>query len=178
MEQSISQLIHTVRDLQQRCWQPVSIIDMPDIQWQIKPLGSYTMSHQGYNDQWGCTLTANNKNWFSGGKDDKCNSKEVNKDNTLPKDGQSQQYNHSTPQTRGTRRRKIRNEEERNAPPVKHVQSTKHPEGNTTAEKGSPYYRNFPSPDNATYMILIVTAMLMLDFKTLTSSAIQIPSSR
>ncbi len=36
----------------------------------------------------------------------------------------------------------------------------------------------FPSPDNATYMVLIVTAMLMLDSKTLTSSAIQIPSSR
>jgi hypothetical protein len=30
----------------------------------------------------------------------------------------------------------------------------------------------FPSPDNATYMILIVTAMLMLDSKTLMSSAI------
>jgi hypothetical protein len=36
----------------------------------------------------------------------------------------------------------------------------------------------FPSPNNATYMILIVTAMLMLDSKTLTSSAIQILSSR
>jgi hypothetical protein len=36
----------------------------------------------------------------------------------------------------------------------------------------------FPCPDDATYVILIVTAMLMLDFKTLMSSAIQIPSSR
>jgi hypothetical protein len=36
----------------------------------------------------------------------------------------------------------------------------------------------FPSPNDATYMILMVTAMLMLDSKTLTSSAIQIPSSR
>jgi hypothetical protein len=36
----------------------------------------------------------------------------------------------------------------------------------------------FPSPDDTTYMILIVTAMLMLDFKTLMSSAIRIPSSR
>jgi hypothetical protein len=32
MEQSISQLIHAVRGLQQRWWQPVSIIDMLDIQ--------------------------------------------------------------------------------------------------------------------------------------------------
>ncbi len=61
-----------------------------------------------------------------------------------PRDGRLQQYNNSTPHMRGTRSRKIRNEEERNAHPVKCVQSTKHPEGNTTAEKGSPYYRNFP----------------------------------
>ncbi len=32
IEQSISQLIHAVRGLQQRWWQPLSIIDMPDIQ--------------------------------------------------------------------------------------------------------------------------------------------------
>jgi hypothetical protein len=70
--------------------------------------------------------------------------KEVNKDNKMPRDGPLQQYTDSTPQTRGTRRRKIRNEEERNAHPVKHVQRTKHLEGNTTAKKGSPYYRNFP----------------------------------
>jgi hypothetical protein len=31
----------------------------------------------------------------------------------------------------------------------------------------------FPSPANATYILLIVTAMVMLDSKTLTSSAIQ-----
>ncbi len=61
MEQSISQLIHAVRDLQQRCWQPISIIDMLDTQQQIEPLGTYTMSHQRYNDEWGYTLTANNK---------------------------------------------------------------------------------------------------------------------
>jgi hypothetical protein len=36
----------------------------------------------------------------------------------------------------------------------------------------------FPTPNDATYMILIVTAMLMPAFKTLMSSAIQIPSSR
>ncbi len=41
MEQSISQLIQAVRGLQQRWWQPVSIIDMPDIQQQFEPLGSY-----------------------------------------------------------------------------------------------------------------------------------------
>ncbi len=74
---------------------------------------------------------------------DKRDTEEANKDNTTPRDGRLQQYNNSTPRRRGTRRRKIRNEEERNAHPVKHVQSTKHPEGNTTAEKGSLYYRNF-----------------------------------
>jgi hypothetical protein len=67
----------------------------------------------------------------------------VNKDNTMPRDGCLQQYNDFTPQTRGTRRRKIRDEEIRNARLLKHVQTTKHPEGNTMAEKGSPYYRNF-----------------------------------
>jgi hypothetical protein len=61
MEQSISQLKHAVRDLQQRFWQPMSIIDMPDMQQPIEFLGSYTMSHQDNNDKWGCTLTANNK---------------------------------------------------------------------------------------------------------------------
>jgi hypothetical protein len=88
-------------------------------------------------------LTANDESRFSGGEDDKRNSEEVNKDNTMPRDGQSQQYNKSTPQTRGTRRRKIRHEEERNDRMVKPIQSTKDPEGNTMAEKGSPYYRNF-----------------------------------
>jgi hypothetical protein len=62
----------------------------------------------------------------------------------MPRDGRSQQYNNSIPQTRGTRRRKMRDEENRNAHPLKCVQTTKHPEGNTTAGKGSPYYRNFP----------------------------------
>jgi hypothetical protein len=85
------------------------------------------MSHQEYNDKWGCTLIANDESGFSSGEDDKRNSEEVNKDNTMPRDGQSQQYNDSTPQTRGIRRRKIRNEEEQNACPVKCVQSTKHP---------------------------------------------------
>jgi hypothetical protein len=46
------------------------IIDMPDIQQQIKPLGFYTMSHQGCDDKWGCTLTANDESQFSGGEDD------------------------------------------------------------------------------------------------------------
>jgi hypothetical protein len=108
---------------------------------QFKPLGSYTMSHQEYNDKWGCTLTANNESQFSSGKDDEYNLEEVSKDNTMPRDGRSQQYNDSTPQTRGTRRRKIRNEEKWNAYPVKRVQSTKNPEGNTTAEKGTLYYQ-------------------------------------
>jgi hypothetical protein len=102
------------------------------------------MSCQEKNDKWGCTLPTNNKSQFSSGGNDERNSKEVNKDNTMPRDGRLQQYNDSTPQRRGARRRKIRNEEERNAHLVKRVQSTKHPEGNTTAEKGSPYYRNFP----------------------------------
>ncbi len=87
----------------------------------FKPLGSYTMSHQEYNDEWGCTSTANNESQFCGGKDDKRNLEEVNKDYTMPRDGGLQQYNDSTPQTRGTRRRKIRNEEIWNAHPVKCV---------------------------------------------------------
>jgi ubiquitin C-terminal hydrolase len=62
----------------------------------------------------------------------------------MPSNGQSQQYNNSTPQTRGTRRRKMRDEENQNAHSLKRVQTTKHPEGNTMAEKGSPYDRNFP----------------------------------
>jgi ubiquitin C-terminal hydrolase len=37
----------------------------------------------------------------------------------------------------------MRDEENRNARLLKRVQTTKHPEGNTTAEKESPYYRNF-----------------------------------
>ncbi len=41
MEQSISQLKHNVRDLQQRSWQPMLIINMPDMQQPIKFLGSY-----------------------------------------------------------------------------------------------------------------------------------------
>jgi hypothetical protein len=61
MEQSISQLKHTVRDLQQRSWQPMSIIHMPDMQRPIKFLGPYMMSHQDNDNQWGCTSTANNK---------------------------------------------------------------------------------------------------------------------
>ncbi len=72
------------------------------------------------------------------------NALQVNEENTMPSDGQLQQYDNSTPQTRGTRRRKMRDEENRNARPLKRVQTTKHPEGNTTADKGSPYYRNFP----------------------------------
>jgi hypothetical protein len=44
---------------------------------------------------------------------------------------------------RGTRKRKIRDEDEQIAHLLKPVQSTKDPEGNTMAEKGSPYYRNF-----------------------------------
>ncbi len=38
----------------------------------------------------------------------------------------------------------MRDEENQNAHPLKRVQTTKHPEGNTMADKGSPYYRNFP----------------------------------
>jgi hypothetical protein len=101
------------------------------------------MSHQDNDNEWGCTSTANNESRFSGVEDNKRVADKVNKDYTMPRDGQSQQYNDSTPQTKGTRRRKMRNEENRNACPLKRVQTTKHPEGNTTAEKGSPYYRNF-----------------------------------
>ncbi len=107
MEQSISQLKQAVRDLQQRSWQPMLIIDMPDMQQPIKFLGSYKMSHQVNNNKWGCTSTANDKSGFSGVKDDEHVADKVNTDNTTPRDGQLQQYNKSTPQTRGTRRRKM-----------------------------------------------------------------------
>ncbi len=40
----------------------------------------------------------------------------------------------------------MRDEENQNARLLKRVQITKHPEGNTITEKGSPYYRNFPQP--------------------------------
>jgi hypothetical protein len=63
---------------------------------------------------------------------------EGNKLNSTPIDGRLQQYNASTPQTRGTRRRKIRDEEEQIARQQKLVQTTQHPEGNTTAAKQSP----------------------------------------
>ncbi len=66
------------------------------------------MSHQDNNDKWGCTSTANNKIQFCGVKDDKHIADKVNKDNTMPRNGRTQQYNDSTPQTRGTRRRKMR----------------------------------------------------------------------
>jgi hypothetical protein len=38
---------------------------MLERQQQMEPLGSYTMSPQGYDDEWGCALTANNKIQFS-----------------------------------------------------------------------------------------------------------------
>jgi ubiquitin C-terminal hydrolase len=62
----------------------------------------------------------------------------------MPRDGQSQQYNDSTPQVRGTRRRKMRDKENQIARQLKRVQTTKHPEGNIMADGGSPYYRKFP----------------------------------
>jgi hypothetical protein len=151
----------------------MSIIDMQDMQRPIKFLGSYTMSHQDNDKEWGCTSTANNESWFSGGKDDKRVSDKVNKVNTMPNDGQSHQYNDSTPQTRGTRRRKMRDEEKRNAHPALSIRRE-----TQRLKRGYHIIEIFPSPDDATYMILIVTAMLMLDSKTLTSSAIQIPSYR
>jgi hypothetical protein len=45
-------------------------------------------------------------------------------------------------------------------------------------KRGLQIIENFSSPNNATDLILIVIAMIMLDSKTLMSSAIQIPSSR
>ncbi len=61
MEQSISELNHAVRDLQQRSWQPMLIINVIDMQQPIKFHGSYTMSNQDKDNKWGCTSTANNK---------------------------------------------------------------------------------------------------------------------
>jgi hypothetical protein len=96
------------------------------------------MSHQDNNNKWGCTSTTNNESQYSSVKDHKHIADKVNKDNTMPRDGRLQQYNNSTPQTRRAGRRKMSDEENWNARPLKHVQTTKHPEGNTTAEKGSP----------------------------------------
>jgi hypothetical protein len=96
----------------------------------------------------------------------------------MPRDGGLQQYNNSTPQVRGTRRRKIRNEEEWNARLVKHVQSTKHPEGNTTAEKESPYYKKFPESQQRNIHDTDSDSHVNAGLQTLTSSAIRIPSSR
>jgi hypothetical protein len=79
---------------------------------------------------------------------------------------------------RGTRRRKIRDEEERNARPVNVFRVLSIWRETQWLKRGCHIIEIFPSPDGATYMILIVTAMLMLDSKTLISSAIQIPSSR
>jgi hypothetical protein len=45
------------------------------------------MSHQGFDDKWGCILTANNESRFSGGEDDELVSEEVNKDDAMPRDG-------------------------------------------------------------------------------------------
>jgi hypothetical protein len=97
-------------------------IKMVERQQQIKLLGSYTMSQHENYEKWACTLPANNDSWFSDGKNDKGILEEENKDdekwdegnelNLMPRDGQSQQHNASMPQTRGTRRRKIRDEEE------------------------------------------------------------------
>jgi hypothetical protein len=65
----------------------MSIIDMPDMQQPIEPLGSYTMSHQDYNNKWGCTLTTNNESQFSGGEHDERVLEKANKDNVMPRDG-------------------------------------------------------------------------------------------
>jgi hypothetical protein len=67
LEQRMSQLSDAVMDLQERLWQPMSFIKMAERQQQIKPLGSYTMSHQENYEEWGCTSTANNNSRFSSG---------------------------------------------------------------------------------------------------------------
>jgi hypothetical protein len=38
----------------------MSFIETAEIQPQTEPLGSYTMNLQENNEEWGCTLTANN----------------------------------------------------------------------------------------------------------------------
>jgi hypothetical protein len=54
-------LFDTVKDLQlqERWCQPMSFIKTVERQQQIKPLGTYTMSHQENDEEWGCTSTAN-----------------------------------------------------------------------------------------------------------------------
>ncbi len=58
-EQMIGQLFNAVKDLQERLCQPKSFIKTVERQQQIETLGSYTMSHQENDEEWGCTLTAN-----------------------------------------------------------------------------------------------------------------------
>jgi hypothetical protein len=96
----------------------------------------------------------------------------------MPRDGRLQQYNASTPQTRGTRRRKFRDVEEQTPVHLNVFRVLSILRETQRLKEGLHIIEIFLSLDNATYVILIVTAMLMLDFKTLTSSAIQIPSLR
>ena len=117
----MSQLSDAVKDLQERLYQPMLLIQTVERQRQIKPLGSYTMSQHENYEEWACKLPANNDSRFSRGKNDEGGLEEENEDdgkqdedhklNLTPRDGQSQQYNASPPQTRVTRRRKMRNEE-------------------------------------------------------------------
>jgi hypothetical protein len=113
--------------------------------------------------------------YSSDDEDDKSVLEVVNKDNKMPRDGQSQQHNTSTPQMRGTRRKKIRDEEEQNAHLLRVLSIRRETQW---LKRGLHIIEFFPSPNNVAYMILILIAMPMLDFKTLASSAIQISSSR
>jgi hypothetical protein len=90
---------------------------------------------------------------------------EENKDNTMPRDGRSQQYNASTPQARGTRRRKIKDEEEQIAPRSNVFRVLSIQRETQRLKRGLHIIEIFPSPDDATYILMIVTAMLMLDSK-------------
>ncbi len=76
----MSQLSDAVKDLQERLWQPMSFIETVERQQQIEPLGSYKMSQQENYEEWACTLPANDKSQFSGGKDDDGILEEENKD--------------------------------------------------------------------------------------------------
>jgi hypothetical protein len=74
-------------------------------------------------------------------------------------------YNASTPQTRGTRRRKTREEEEQNAFRLNMFRVVSIWKETQQLKRGLHVIEIFSSPANATYILLIVTAMLMLDSK-------------
>jgi hypothetical protein len=123
-------------------------------------------------------LTVNNESWFRGGGNDERNLKEVNEDNTTPRDGQPQQLMIQHPRRGGPEGERLGMRRNGMLVRLKRFRVLSIRRETQRLKRGLHIIEIFSSPANATYMILIVTAMLMLDSKTLMPSAIQIPSSR